>query len=220
MTPKLQLPNLIQAIEAHFADVDILGIRQGNDRVVTTTIYIDNAKTLSITSTKSGIAVCKIYDLRIKAILNCHSRGMMFLNSKFSHMFGYDQAVITDTITELIYSAIPGCANDRIVHKVRGVQKYPYLLFTYILTYIYSHTSFILVYLIELMYTGGPMEDKGWTIFWVFIGLSIILIAISHYTINKHAYNRALLIKTYLVSFIIYTILFCISLYLYNCLFI
>ncbi len=114
MTLKYQLANIRTAVEAHFADVDRLGIRQGKNLTTSTIIYIDNIKTLSIASTKSKIAVCKIYDPRIKAILNSYQVGYMFINSKYSHMFGYDKDMLLNTIMALIHYAIPNCTDDRV----------------------------------------------------------------------------------------------------------
>ena len=136
MTPNYQLANIQQAIEAHFADIDRLGIRQGNNRVTTTTIFIDNAKAISITSSKSKICVCKIYDPRIRAILNSHQSGIMFLNSSYSCMFGYDQARLLNAITLLINAAIPNCTNDRITRKDGDVRKSMYLIYSFIAIYV------------------------------------------------------------------------------------
>ena len=133
MTPNYQLANIQQAIEAHFADIDRLGIRQGNNRVTTTTIFIDNAKAISITSSKSKICVCKI---RIRAILNSHQSGIMFLNSSYSCMFGYDQARLLNAITLLINAAIPNCTNDRITRKDGDVRKSMYLIYSFIAIYV------------------------------------------------------------------------------------
>ena len=136
MTPNYQLVNIQQAIEAHFADIDRLGIRQGNNRITTTTIYIDNAKAISITSTSSKICVCKIHDPRIRAILNSHQSGIMFLNSSYSCMFGYDQARLLNTITLLINTAIPNCTNDRIMRKDGDTQKSMHLLYSFIAIFV------------------------------------------------------------------------------------
>ena len=136
MTPNYQLVNIQQAIEAHFADIDRLGIRQGNNRITTTTIYIDNAKAISITSTSSKICVCKIHDPRIRAILNSHQSGIMFLNSSYSCMFGYDQARLLNAITLLINTAIPNCTNDRITRKDGDIQKSMHLLYSFIAIYV------------------------------------------------------------------------------------
>lgn len=136
MTPNYLLANIQQAIEAHFADIDRLGIRQGNNRVTTTTIYIDNAKAISITSSRSKICVCKIHDPRIRAILNSHQSGIMFLNSSYSCMFGYDQARLLNAVTLLINTAIPNCTNDRITRKDGDIQKSMHLLYSFIAIYV------------------------------------------------------------------------------------
>lgn len=136
MTTNYQLVNIQQAIEAHFADIDRLGIRQGNNRVTTTTIYIDNAKAISITSTRSKICVCKIHDPRIRVILNSHQLGIMFLNTSYSCMFGYDQARLLNAITLLINTAIPNCTNDRITRKDGDIQKSMHLLYSFIAIFV------------------------------------------------------------------------------------
>lgn len=198
MTPNYQLANIQQAIEAHFADIDRLGIRQGNNRVTTTTIFIDNAKAISITSSKSKICVCKIHDPRIRAILNSHQSGIMFLNSSYSCMFGYDQARLLNTITLLINVAIPNCTNDRITHSVGGVQKKLYLLLAYVITVINTVITCICVeeHMCE--------EAIGWFIF----GISVFLIIMSHYIVNICTHNRYLLTIAFILGFIIYETLF------------
>ena len=162
MTPNYQLANIQQAIEAHFADIDRLGIRQGNNRVTTTTIYIDNAKAISITSTRSKICVCKIHDPRIIAILNSHQLGIMFLNTSYSCMFGYDQARLLNAITLLINSAIPNCANDRITRKDGDIQKSMYLLYSFIAIFV----ILLIASAINMIWDCGPY------------GLGLILIAL------------------------------------------
>lgn len=136
MTPNYQLANIQQAVEEHFADIDRLGIRQGNNRITATTIYIDNAKAISITSTRSKICLCKIHDPRIRAILNSHQSGIMFLNSSYSCMFGYDQARLLNTITDLIIAAIPNCTDDRITRKDEYMRSTTYLMLMSIAIYV------------------------------------------------------------------------------------
>lgn len=156
MTPNYQLANIQQAIEAHFADIDRLGIRQGNNRVTTTTIFIDNAKAISITSSRSKICVCKIHDPRIRAILNSHQSCIMFLNSSYSCMFGYDQARLLNAITLLINVAIPNCTNDRITRKDGDIQKSMYLLYSFIAIFV----ILLIASAITIIFTWGP-DDLG-----------------------------------------------------------
>ena len=105
---------LRQAIEAHFEEVDRLGIRQGENRVASTTIYIDNIKAFTIKSTKSKIGECKIYDPRIKMLLNVHPKGILFLNANYNYVFGDSKDSILATLTDLISGAIPDCTDNRV----------------------------------------------------------------------------------------------------------
>lgn len=108
---------LRQAIEAHFAEVDRVGIRNGKSSIVVTTIYVDNVKAFSIKSTKSKIGECKIYDPRIKAVLNSHPVGYMFLNSKYSCVFGDSASVVINTLHELCVTAILDFNENRVRFK-------------------------------------------------------------------------------------------------------
>ena len=105
---------LRSAVQSHFKDVDKLDLRLGKIRVVVTNIYIDNIKAFSIKSNSSKIAACKICDSRIKAILNHHPMGIMFLNSKYTHIFGDSAESVINTLAELIRVAIPDCNDNRI----------------------------------------------------------------------------------------------------------
>ena len=105
---------LRSAVQSHFKDVDKLDLRLGKSRVVVTNIYIDNIKAFSIKSNSSKIAACKICDSRIKAILNHHPMGIMFLNSKYTHIFGDSAESVINTLAELIRVAIPDCNDNRI----------------------------------------------------------------------------------------------------------
>lgn len=105
---------LRSAVQSHFKDVDKLDLRLGKSRVVVTNIYIDNIKAFSIKSNSSKIAACKICDSRIKAILNHHPMGTMFLNSKYTHIFGDSAESVINTLAELIRVAIPDCNDNRI----------------------------------------------------------------------------------------------------------
>ena len=108
---------LRQAIEAHFAEVDRVGIRNGKSSIVVTTIYVDNVKAFSIKSTKSKIGECKICDPRIKAVLNSHPVGYMFLNSKYSCVFGDSASVVINTLHELCVTAILDFNENRVRFK-------------------------------------------------------------------------------------------------------
>ena len=105
---------LRSAVQSHFKDVDKLDLHLGKIRVVVTNIYIDNIKAFSIKSNSSKIAACKICDSRIKAILNHHPMGIMFLNSKYTHIFGDSAESVINTLAELIRVAIPDCNDNRI----------------------------------------------------------------------------------------------------------
>ena len=108
---------LRQAIEAHFAEVDRVGIRNGQNSIVVTTIYVDNVKAFSIKSTKSKIGECKIHDPRIKTVLNSHPVGYMFLNSKYSYVFGDSASVLINTLHELCVTAILDFNENRVRFK-------------------------------------------------------------------------------------------------------
>ena len=120
---------LHQAIEAHFAEVERVGIRNGRNAIVVTNIYIDNVKAFCLKSTKSKIGECKIYDKRIKAVLNNHPKGYIFLNSKYNYVFGDSCSIIINTLYELCASAILDYNENRVRFK-NIINKWSWLLFT------------------------------------------------------------------------------------------
>lgn len=119
---------LHQAIEAHFAEVERVGIRNGRNAIVVTNIYIDNVKAFCLKSTKSKIGECKILDKRIKAVLNNHPKGYIFLNSKYSYVFGDSCSIIINTLHELCASAILDYNENRVRFK-NIINKWSWLLF-------------------------------------------------------------------------------------------
>ena len=120
---------LHQAIEAHFAEVERVGIRNGRNAIVVTNIYIDNVKAFCIKSTKSKIGECKILDKRLKAVLNNHPKGYIFLNSKYNYVFGDSCSIIINTLHELCASAILDYNENRVRFK-NIINKWSWLLFT------------------------------------------------------------------------------------------
>ncbi len=119
---------LHQAIEAHFAEVERVGIRNGRNAIVVTNIHIDNVKAFCLKSTKSKIGECKILDKRIKAVLNNHPKGYIFLNSKYSYVFGDSCSIIINTLHELCASAILDYNENRVRFK-NIINKWSWLLF-------------------------------------------------------------------------------------------
>lgn len=119
---------LHQAIEAHFAEVERVGIRNGRNAIVVTNIYIDNVKAFCLKSTKSKIGECKILDKRLKAVLNNHPKGYIFLNSKYSYVFGDSCSIIINTLHELCASAILDYNENRVRFK-NIINKWSWLLF-------------------------------------------------------------------------------------------
>ena len=120
---------LHQAIEAHFAEVERVGIRNGRNAIVVTNIYIDNVKAFCLKSTKSKIGECKILDKRLKAVLNNHPKGYIFLNSKYNYVFGDSCSIIINTLHELCASAILDYNENRVRFK-NIINKWSWLLFT------------------------------------------------------------------------------------------
>lgn len=122
------LVGLRQAIEAHFADVERAGIRNGKNVIVVTTIYIDNVKAFRIKSTKSKIGECKVCDKRLKAVLNNHPVGYLFINSKYSYVFGDSATVAFSTLHELCVTAILDFNENRVRFKSE-TNKWSWMLF-------------------------------------------------------------------------------------------
>lgn len=176
---------LRQAIEAHFAEVDRLGIQQGKDYIVNTIIYIDNTKAFSVKSTRTKIGVCKIYDPRIKANLNTAINGVVFINSKYSYMFGYDQSSIISVISDLVNKIIPNCATDRITYENKKGLCKKYSIVNYVVALICCWWSVIETIEVEKKYNGGHEEDAAYTYMWSCIGLSIIFVALTYFIFNK-----------------------------------
>ena len=164
---------LHQAIEAHFAEVERVGIRNGRNAIVVTNIYIDNVKAFCLKSTKSKIGECKILDKRIKAVLNNHPKGYIFLNSKYSYVFGDSCSIIINTLHELCASAILDYNENRVRFK-NIINKWSWLLFT----------AEIVVYtIITLSYLALCSDNR--VLFFGVISLYIVLAAIIISLIHK-----------------------------------
>ena len=164
---------LHQAIEAHFAEVERVGIRNGRNAIVVTNIYIDNVKAFCLKSTKSKIGECKIYDKRIKAVLNNHPKGYIFLNSKYNYIFGDSYSIIINTLHELCASAILDYNENRVRFK-NIINKWSWLLF---MAEIAVSTIFTLSFL-------SQCSDNRVLVFG-FISLCIVLAAIIISLIHK-----------------------------------
>ena len=164
---------LHQAIEAHFAEVERVGIRNGRNVIVVTNIYIDNVKAFCLKSTKSKIGECKILDKRIKAVLNNHPKGYIFLNSKFNYIFGDSCSIIINTLHELCASAILDYNENRVRFK-NIINKWSWLLF---MAEIAVSTIFTLSFLSQC--SDNRVLDFG------FISLCIVLAAIIISLIHK-----------------------------------
>ena len=164
---------LHQAIEAHFAEVERVGIRNGRNAIVVTNIYIDNVKAFCLKSTKSKIGECKILDKRLKAVLNNHPKGYIFLNSKYSYVFGDSCSIIINTLHELCASAILDYNENRVRFK-NIINKWSWLLF---MAEIAVSTIFTLSFL-------SQCSDNRVLVFG-FISLCIVLAAIIISLIHK-----------------------------------
>ena len=164
---------LHQAIEAHFAEVERVGIRNGRNAIVVTNIYIDNVKAFCLKSTKSKIGECKILDKRIKAVLNNHPKGYIFLNSKYNYVFGDSCSIIINTLHELCASAILDYNENRVRFK-NIINKWSWLLF---MAEIAVSTIFTLSFL-------SQCSDNRVLVFG-FISLCIVLAAIIISLIHK-----------------------------------
>lgn len=145
---------LHQAIEAHFAEVEKVGIRNGRNAIVVTNIYIDNVKAFCLKSTTSKIGECKILDKRIKAVLNNHPKGYIFLNSKYNYVFGDSCSIIINTLHELCASAILDYNENRVRFK-NIINKWSWLLFT---AEIVVSTIITLSYLAIIEYLSGSND--------------------------------------------------------------
>lgn len=191
---------LHQAIEAHFAEVEKVGIRNGRNAIVVTNIYIDNVKAFCLKSTKSKIGECKILDKRIKAVLNNHPKGYIFLNSKFNYIFGDSCSIIINTLHELCASAILDYNENRVRFK-NITNKWSWLLF---MAEIAVSTIFTLsfLYLIE-----DFDSDYG------FVSLSVVLaiiISLIHKAITIRL-SKLISIISFTVALIAETVTFLIA---------
>lgn len=169
---------LHQAIEAHFAEVERVGIRNGRNAIVVTNIYIDNVKAFCLKSTKSKIGECKILDKRIKAVLNNHPKGYIFLNSKYNYVFGDSCSAIINTLYELCASAILDYNENRVRFK-NIINKWSWLLF---MVEIAVSIVITLINLFVWIMKEGFNENP-----WLFciLSLSVVLAAIIISLIHK-----------------------------------
>ncbi len=164
------LVGLRQAIEAHFADVERAGIRNGKNAIVVTTIYIDNVKAFRIKSTKSKIGECKVCDKRLKAVLNNHPVGYLFINSKYSYVFGDSATVAFSTLHELCVTAILDFNENRVRFKSE-TNKWSWMLF---MIEIAVSITISLVYSYLFLWDGHCNEIFR-AIFWIFVLAPTIL---------------------------------------------
>lgn len=164
---------LHQAIEAHFAEVERVGIRNGRNAIVVTNIYIDNVKAFCLKSTKSKIGECKILDKRIKAVLNNHPKGYIFLNSKYNYIFGNSCSIIINTLHELCASAILDYNENRVRFK-NIINKWSWLLFM---------AEIAVSTIITLSYLALCSDNR--VLVFGFISLCIVLAAIIISLIHK-----------------------------------
>ena len=170
---------LHQAIEAHFAEVERVGIRNGRNAIVVTNIYIDNVKAFCLKSSKSKIGECKILDKRLKVVLNNHPKGYIFLNSKYSYVFGDSCSIIINTLHELCASAILDYNENRVRFK-NIINKWSWLLFT---------TEIVVFTIITLSYLALNEElcRNKWEAIFGLISLSVvsaIIISLIHKAIT------------------------------------
>ena len=196
---------LHQAIEAHFAEVERVGIRNGRNAIVVTNIYIDNVKAFCLKSTKSKIGECKILDKRIKAVLNNHPKGYIFLNSKYNYIFGDSCSIIINTLHELCASAILDY-NENRVRFTNIINKWSWLLFM---------AEIVVSTIITLSYFA-LIEEKcstEWEIIFGLISLSVVLaiiISLIHKAITIRFSNLTSIIS-FTVALIAETVTFFIA---------
>ena len=198
---------LHQAIEAHFAEVERVGIRNGRNAIVVTNIYIDNVKAFCLKSTKSKIGECKILDKRIKAVLNNHPKGYIFLNSKYSYVFGDSCSIIINTLHELCASAILDYNENRVRFK-NIINKWSWLLFT---AEIVVSTIITLSYLALI---DGLLDSNYWLVFFSCISLLVVALAIIISLIHKAItirYSKLTSIISFTVALIAETVTFFIA---------
>lgn len=196
---------LHQAIEAHFAEVERVGIRNGRNAIVVTNIYIDNVKAFCLKSTKSKIGECKILDKRIKAVLNNHPKGYIFLNSKFNYIFGDSCSIIINTLHELCASAILDYNENRVRFK-NIINKWSWPLFM---------AEIVVSTIITLSYLA-LIEEKCtnmWEGIFGLISLSVVLaiiISLIHKAITIR-YSKLTSIISFAVALIAETVTFFIA---------
>lgn len=197
---------LHQAIEAHFAEVERVGIRNGRNAIVVTNIYIDNVKAFCLKSTKSKIGECKIYDKRIKAVLNNHPKGYIFLNSKYNYVFGDSCSIIINTLHELCASAILDYNENRVRFK-NIINKWSWLLFT---AEIVVSTIFTLSYFIPIV-----QWFDSWFYMFGLVSLSVVLaiiISLIHKAITIR-YSKLVSTISFAVALIAETVTFFIAIF-------
>ena len=197
---------LHQAIEAHFAEVERVGIRNGRNAIVVTNIYIDNVKAFCLKSTKSKIGECKIYDKRIKAVLNNHPKGYIFLNSKYNYVFGDSCSIIINTLHELCASAILDYNENRVRFK-NIINKWSWLLFT---AEIVVSTIFTLSYFIPII-----QWFDSWFYMFGLVSLSVVLaiiISLIHKAITIR-YSKLVSTISFAVALIAETVTFFIAIF-------
>ena len=196
---------LHQAIEAHFAEVERVGIRNGRNAIVVTNIYIDNVKAFCLKSTKSKIGECKILDKRLKVVLNNHPKGYIFLNSKFNYIFGDSCSIIINTLHELCASAILDYNENRVRFK-NIINKWSWLLFM---------AEIVVSTIITLSYLA-LIEEKCtnmWEGIFGLISLSVVLaiiISLIHKAITIR-YSKLTSIISFAVALIAETVTFFIA---------
>ena len=198
---------LHQAIEAHFAEVERVGIRNGRNAIVVTNIYIDNVKAFCLKSSKSKIGECKILDKRLKAVLNNHPKGYIFLNSKYNYIFGDSCSIIINTLHELCASAILDY-NENRVRFTNIINKWSWLLFM---------AEIVVSTIITLSYFA-LIEEKCsnmWKIIFGLISLSVVLaiiISLIHKAITIR-YSKLTSIISFTVALIAETVTFFIAMF-------
>lgn len=199
---------LHQAIEAHFAEVERVGIRNGRNAIVVTNIYIDNVKAFCLKSTKSKIGECKIYDKRLKAVLNNHPKGYIFLNSKYNYVFGDSCSIIINTLHELCASAILDYNENRVRFK-NIINKWSWLLF---MAEIAVSIIITLSYLALIEDLSG---SNGWNEILRLVSLSVVLaiiISLIHKAITIR-YSKLVSTISFAVALIAETVTFFIAIF-------
>ena len=195
---------LRQAIEAHFAEVDRVGIRNGQNSIVVTTIYVDNVKAFSIKSTKSKIGECKIHDPRIKTVLNSHPVGYLFLNSKYSYVFGDSASVVINTLHELCIMAILDFNENRVRFKNASNTWGRKLLWIETVVAVVVSFACLMGVIYKYKYLGTCRQDDAWvfTIHFIPVLLAFLLSL-------KQRPSNLVSILSFAVALLIEIIMFC-----------